>query len=72
MKFKLELNGRTFEVSTRTDKNATSNYDTQLNVSEKNTIVAGCTIKKSTPKSEVELAAKKCVQMYLTTNWFAL
>ena len=72
MKFSLEINGRTFDVSTRTDKNATSNYDTQLNVSEKNIIVAGCTIKKSTSKSEVEAAAKKCVQMYLTTNWFTL
>ena len=72
MKFQFELNGRTFDVSTRTDKNATSNYDTKLNVSEKNIIVAGCTIKKSTPKREVEIAAKKCVQMYLTTNWFAI
>ena len=70
MKFKFELNGRTFEVSTRTDKNATSNYDTQLTVSDKNGVVAGCIVKKSTPKSEVEVAAKKCVQMYLLTNFF--
>ena len=41
MKFQFEFNSRTFEVSTRTDKNATSNYDTRLNVSEKNIVVAG-------------------------------
>ena len=70
MKFQFELNGRTFEVSTRTDKKATSSYDTQLTVSDKNGVVAGCTIKKTTPKSEIEVAAKKCVQMYLLTNYF--
>ena len=70
MKFQFELNGRTFDVSTRTDKKATSNYDTQLTVSDKNGIVAWCTIKKTTPKSEIDVAAKKCVQMYLLTNFF--
>jgi hypothetical protein len=45
MKFQFELNGRTFDVSTRTDKKATSNYDTQLSVSDKNGVVAGCTVK---------------------------
>ena len=70
MKFQFELNGRTFEVSTRTDKNATSSYDTQLTVSDKNGVVAGCTIKKTTPKAEVMATAKKCVQMYLLTNFF--
>ena len=70
MKFQFELNGRTFDVSTRTDKNATSNYDTQLTVSDKNGVVAGCIVKKTTPKNEVEVAAKKCVQMYLLTNFF--
>ena len=72
MKFNLEINGRTFVVSTRTDKNATSNYDTQLTVSDKNGVVAGCTVKKSTPKSEVADAAKKCAMMYLTTNYFTV
>ena len=72
MKFQFELNGRTFEVSTRTEKNATSNYDTQLTVSEKNSPVAGCVVKNSTHKKEIEEAAKNCIQMYLTTNWFTL
>lgn len=70
MKFNLEINGRTFVVSTRTDKKATSNYDTNLYVSENNNVVAGCTVKKSTKKSEVADAAKKCAMMYLTTNYF--
>ena len=72
MKFNLETNGQTFTVTTRTDKNATSNYDTQLTVSEKNNAVAGCTVKKTTPKNEVEAAAKKCAMMYLTTNYFTV
>ena len=72
MKFSLKINGRTFTVSTRTDKKATSNYDTQLTVSDKNGVVAGCTVKKSTPKSEVADTAKKCISMYLTTNYFIL
>jgi len=72
MKFNLEINGRTFVVSTRTDKKTTSNYDTNLTVSENNSVVAGCMVKKSTPKHEVEDAAKKCVQMYLITNYFAV
>ena len=72
MKFQIEQNGRTFTVSTRTDKKATSNYDTQLTVSDKNGVVAGCIVKKSTPKSEVADAAKKCAMMYLTTNYFTL
>ena len=46
MKFNLETNGQTFTVTTRTDKKATSNYDTQLKVSDKNGVVAGCTVKK--------------------------
>ena len=70
MKFQIEQNGRTFTVSTRTDKKATSNYDTNLYVSENNNVVAGCTVKKSTPKNEVEVAAKKCIKMYLLTNYF--
>ena len=70
MKFNLEQNGQMFTVTTRTDKNVNSSYDTQLTVSDKNGVVAGCTIKKTTPKSEVEVAAKKCVQMYLLTNFF--
>ena len=70
MKFNLETNGQTFTVTTRTDKKATSNYDTQLTVSDKNGVVAGCTGKKSTPKNEVQEAAKKCIQMYLLTNYF--
>ena len=70
MKFQLELNGRTFDVSTRTDKKATSNYDTQLTVSDKNGVVAGCIVKKTTPKNEVEATAKKCIKMYLLTNYF--
>lgn len=72
MKFSLKINGRTFIVSTRTDKKATSNYDTQMTVSENNSVVAGCTVKKSTPKSEVADTAKKCISMYLTTNYFIL
>lgn len=72
MKFSLEINGRTFIVSTRTDKKSTSNYDTQLTVSDKNSPVAGCMVKKSTHKSEIEEAAKKCIQMFLTTNYFAV
>lgn len=72
MKFNLETNGQTFTVTTRTDKNATSNYDTILYVSENNLVVAGCTVKKSTPKNEVEEAAKKCISMYLTTNYFTV
>ena len=55
MKFNLEQNGQTFTVTTRTDKKATSSYDTQLTVSDKNGVVAGCTIKKTTPKSEIEV-----------------
>lgn len=70
MKFNLETNGQTFTVTTRTDKKATSNYDTQLTVSDKNGVVAGCTVKKTTPKNEVEEAAKKCIKMYLLTNYF--
>ena len=70
MKFNLEINGSTFVVSTRTDKKATSNYDTQLTVSDKNGVVAWCVVKKSTPKHEVEVAAKKCIKMYLLTNYF--
>ena len=70
MKFNLETNGQTFTVTTRTDKKATSNYDTQLTVSDKNGVVAGCTVKKTTPKNEVQEAAKKCIQMYLLTNYF--
>lgn len=70
MKFNLETNGQTFTVTTSTDKKATSNYDTQLTVSDKNGVVAGCTVKKSTPRNEVEDAAKKCIQMYLLTNYF--
>ena len=70
MKFNLEQNGQMFTVTTRTDKKDNSSYDTQLTVSDKNGVVAGCTIKKTTPKSEVEVAAKKCVQMYLLTNFF--
>ena len=70
MKFNLETNGQTFTVTTRTDKKATSNYDTQLTVSDKNGVVAGCTVKKSTPRNEVEDAAKKCIKMYLLTNYF--
>lgn len=72
MKFQFELNGRTFEVSTRTDKKATSSYDTQLTVSDKNGVVAGCIVKKTTPKTEVMATAKKCISMYLTTNYFTL
>ena len=53
MKFQIEQNGRTFTVSTRTDKKATSNYDTQMTVSENNSVVAGCTVKKSTSKKTV-------------------
>ena len=45
MKFNLETNGQTFTVTPRTDKKATSNYDTQLTVSDKNGVVAGCTVK---------------------------
>lgn len=70
MKFNLETNGQTFTVTTRTDKKATSNYDTQLTVSDKNGVVAGCTVKKTTPKHEVEATAKKCIKMYLLTNYF--
>ena len=70
MKFNLETNGQTFTVTTRTDKKATSNYDTQLTVSDKNGVVAGCTVKKTTPKNEVQEAAKKCIKMYLLTNYF--
>ena len=70
MKFNLETNGQTFTVTTRTDKKATSNYDTQLTVSDKNGVVAGCIVKKSTPKNEVQATAKKCVKMYLLTNYF--
>ena len=70
MQFNLETNGQTFTVTTRTDKKATSNYDTQLTVSDKNGVVAGCTVKKTTPKNEVQEAAKKCIQMYLLTNYF--
>ena len=70
MKFNLEINGRTFTVSTRTDKKATSNYDTNLYVSENNNVVAGCIVKKTTPKNEVEVAAKKCIKMHLLTNYF--
>ena len=70
MKTNFELNGRTFEVTTRTDKNATSNYDTNLYVSENKNVVSGCTVKKSTPKSEIVELAKKCAMMYLTTNYF--
>ena len=70
MKFKLELNGCTFDVSTSTDKKTTSNYDTQLTVSDKNGVVAGCIVKKTTSKNEVEVAAKKCIKMYLLTNYF--
>lgn len=70
MKFNLEANGQTFTVTTRTDKKATSNYDTQLTVSDKKGVVAGCTVKKTTPKHEVEVAAKKCIKMYLLTNYF--
>ena len=72
MKFNLEINGRTFVVSTRTDKKATSNYDTNLYVSENNSVVAGCTVKKSTSKSELADVAKKCAMMYLTTNYFTV
>ena len=70
MKFNLETNGQMFTVTTRTDKKATSKYDTQMTVSDKNGVVAGCVVKKSTPKHEVEVAAKKCIQMYLLTNYF--
>ena len=70
MKFSLEINRRTFMISTRTDKKATSNYDTQLTVSDKNGVVAGCVVKKTTPKTEVMATAKKCIKMYLLTNYF--
>ena len=70
MKFNLETNGQTFTVTTRTDKKATSNYDTQLTVSDKNGVIAGFIVKKTTPKNEVQEAAKKCIQMYLLTNYF--
>ena len=70
MKFNLEQNGQMFTVTTRTDKKATSSYDTQLTVSDKNGVVAGCVVKKTTPKTEVEVAAKKCIKMYLLTNFF--
>ena len=72
MKFNLEQNGQMFTVTTRTDKKATSNYDTQLTVSDKNGVVAGCVVKKTTPKTEVMATAKKCISMYLTTNYFIL
>ena len=70
MKFNLEQNWQMFTVTTSTDKNVNSSYDTQLTVSDKNGVVAGCTIKKTTPKAEVMATAKKCVQMYLLTNFF--
>lgn len=70
MKFSLQINERTFMVTTRTDKKATSNYDTQLTVSDKNGVVAGCIVKKTTPKAEVMATAKKCIKMYLLTNYF--
>ena len=70
MTFQFTIDGRTFKASTITDKKATSNYDTQLTVSDKNGVVAGCVVEKSTPKHEVEIAAKKCIKMYLLTNYF--
>ena len=70
MKFSIETNNRTFNVVTKPDKNATSNYNTFLSVYENKVLCAGCTIKNSTPKKEVEVAAKKCIKMYLLTNFF--
>ena len=51
MKFNLEQNGQIFKVTTSTDKKATSNYDTQLTVSDKNGVVAGCIVKKLLQKT---------------------
>ena len=70
MKFNLETNGQTFTVTTRTDKKATSNYDTQLTVLFENKAIAGCMVKKSESKETVISAAKKCIQMHSQTNWF--
>ena len=70
MTFQFTIDRRTFKASTLTDKNATSNYDTQLTVSENKQPVAGCMVKNSDSKDTVLNAAKKCAKMYITTNFF--
>jgi len=70
MKTTIEHENKTFQVVTRTDKKATSNYDTQLKVLFENKAIAGCIVKKSDSKDTVLSAAKKCINMYLLTNYF--
>ena len=70
MKTTIEHENKTFQVVTRTDKKATSNYDTMLTVLFENSPIGGCTVKKTDSRETVMATAKKCIQMYLLTNWF--
>ncbi len=70
MKATIDFEQKTYQVTTVTDKKATSNYDTNLTVSFENKAIAGCIVKKTDSKDTVMSAAKKCIKMYLTTNYF--
>ena len=66
MKFNLETNGQTFTVTTRTDKKATSNYDTEPCIRQKTKIVVHLVMQKNYSKNEGRGCSQKMYSNVLT------
>jgi len=68
MKLQIEKENRKFTITTKLDKKATSNYDTNLYVSEDNKVVAGCTVKSTDTLAAIKLIAENTIQFYLSPS----
>ena len=68
MKLQIEKENRKFTITAKLDKKATSNYDTNLYVSEDNKVVAGCTVKSTDTLAAIKLIAENTIQFYLSPS----